>query len=495
MEKSLGPVSTTPSFTSSRRVVRQFHQRATHIGMIMIDQGLVFLCLLLADNIVFQLLGQSVGITGASFGGLVPFIPVLMLVLAFIYEFKGIYRLPRGASLLRYSKLISTSTLLGMAATIVAAFFFQVAALTPLYFFLAGALITASLAGSRVLLMLGRHVMWARGIGQERVLVVGSSRLANHVMNGIVAQPRLGYKLVGYLGEARLIPQGNRHQRNFRHIGAISDLERKIRDEQIDQVIFALPFWENGKLANLVERCRDLGVEHRVAPDFYQLQFERVEITNSIGVPILNLKDESLSGWKILLKRSIDTGLVLLSAIITLPIGILLAILIRLDSRGPVFFRQTRVGKDGKHFTCYKFRTMVPNAEQLQAELMKHNEADGPLFKMKNDPRITRVGHFLRQSSLDELPQLINVLKGEMSLVGPRPGLPSEIASYQQWHMRRLEVLPGITGLWQALGRSNMSFDEMVSLDLYYARHWSLDMDLRILWMTIPAVLFSKGAY
>jgi lipopolysaccharide/colanic/teichoic acid biosynthesis glycosyltransferase len=173
----------------------------------------------------------------------------------------------------------------------------------------------------------------------------------------------------------------------------------------------------------------------------------------------------------------------------------MLMLLIRLDSPGPALFRQQRVGKHGKLFTCYKFRTMVIDAEARKAELVALNEADGPLFKIRRDPRVTRVGRLLRRSSLDELPQLWNVLSGEMSLVGPRPALPEEVALYEPWHRRRLEVMPGLTGLWQVLGRSNTTFDEMVQLDIYYAENWSVNTDLRILLRTIPAVLSSNGAY
>ncbi len=169
--------------------------------------------------------------------------------------------------------------------------------------------------------------------------------------------------------------------------------------------------------------------------------------------------------------------------------------LIKISSRGPVFFEQKRMTKDCRIFYMYKFRTMYIDAEERLKELMKLNEADGPLFKMKNDPRITRVGRFLRRFSIDELPQIINVLKGELSLVGPRPPLPSEVEEYTEWEMKRMNVKQGITGLWQISGRSDLSFEEMARLDLYYIQNWSIEMDIKIIIKTIPAVLFGKGAY
>jgi exopolysaccharide biosynthesis polyprenyl glycosylphosphotransferase len=275
----------------------------------------------------------------------------------------------------------------------------------------------------------------------------------------------------------------------------MDDLARVVHTQHIHHVILALPFWENARLPQLVQVCRSLGVDFRVAPDLYTLSFDRVDVLEMSGVPLLGLKELSITGWNFALKRAMDIGLIVLSAPLTVPFSLLIILLIRLDSPGAALFRQCRVGKHGQLFTCYKFRTMVADAEARRAELSALNEADGPIFKIRRDPRITRIGRFLRRSSLDELPQLWNVLRGEMSLVGPRPPLPAEVECYEPWHRRRLEVTPGITGLWQVLGRSNTTFDEMVRLDIYYAENWSPGMDMRILLQTIPAVLLGKGAY
>jgi exopolysaccharide biosynthesis polyprenyl glycosylphosphotransferase len=195
------------------------------------------------------------------------------------------------------------------------------------------------------------------------------------------------------------------------------------------------------------------------------------------------------------LKYTLDLVLVCLALILVLPIMIIVAIAIKLDSPGPLLFRQTRLGKWGKPFTCYKFRSMYVDAEQRLAELRAFNEADGPVFKMKNDPRITRVGHIIRRTSIDELPQLFNVLRGDMSLVGPRPPLPHEVAQYTYTQLGRLHTIPGVTGLQQVSGRSNIDFERWVELDLQYINEQSLLKDIEILLKTIPAVLLSKGAY
>jgi exopolysaccharide biosynthesis polyprenyl glycosylphosphotransferase len=208
----------------------------------------------------------------------------------------------------------------------------------------------------------------------------------------------------------------------------------------------------------------------------------------------LPLRDPGSYGYRVA-KRLLDVALALLGLVLLLPLLPAIIALIKLDSPGPILFRQKRVGQGGRLFTCYKFRSMVPDAESLKAELVKMNEATGPAFKIRNDPRITAIGHFLRRSSLDEVPQLFNVLSGEMSMVGPRPQIPTEVALYEPWHRGRLAVTPGITCLWQISGRSHVGFDEWMRLDLEYVRRRSLALDLRILLGTLPAVIARKGAY
>jgi exopolysaccharide biosynthesis polyprenyl glycosylphosphotransferase len=213
------------------------------------------------------------------------------------------------------------------------------------------------------------------------------------------------------------------------------------------------------------------------------------------GVPLIGVKDVALQGFNLVVKRVLDFGLGAVALIIAaIPMSII-ALAIKLNSSGPVLFKQTRVGRGGRTFTCYKFRTMVKDADKLLEELRHLNEVDGPIFKIKNDPRLTRVGKFLRQTSLDELPQVFNILKGEMSWVGPRPPTPNEVEKYSDWQRKRLDVTPGLTGLWQVSGRSDLSFDEMVKLDLYYAENWTLAVDITIMIRTVPAVLKREGAY
>jgi exopolysaccharide biosynthesis polyprenyl glycosylphosphotransferase len=212
-------------------------------------------------------------------------------------------------------------------------------------------------------------------------------------------------------------------------------------------------------------------------------------------VPLIEIREIAFSPAALVLKRVIDLTLSLVGLLVLWPFFLLVGIAIKVDSRGPVFFKQERVGEEHERFQIVKFRTMRKGAERELDDLREVNEADGPIFKIREDPRVTRVGRFLRQTSLDELPQLINVIRGEMSLVGPRPPIPEEVAQYKPWHMKRLAVPPGITGLWQVSGRSELTFDEMVLLDLYYIEHWSPWLDLALLLRTVPKVVAGDGAY
>jgi exopolysaccharide biosynthesis polyprenyl glycosylphosphotransferase len=428
--------------------------------------------------------------------GYVSFIPyalLMMFVLLAQFAMKGLYRLPRNASLLDYAGKIVSSTTTGVALVVLLAII-QRPLYSRLIWALAWGAIVVLLCAWRGLLVSLRRWRWVHGQGRERVLVIGGTGLGRQVMESIVAQPYLGYALVGYLEDGDP-PPGQRPDGHFRHLGPVEQLVDFAQRGTVDQVVIALPFWQHHHLPELVGLCRAAGIEFRVVPDLYELSFDRVDVGNLGGIPLIGLKEISLKGWNLVIKRAMDLALTLLSAPIVVPLAGLIALAIWGDSPGPVIFRQQRIGKDGKRFVAYKFRTMVADAEARKAELAALNEADGPIFKIRNDPRMTRVGRILRRTSLDELPQLWNVLCGDMSLVGPRPPTPDEVARYAEWHCRRLDVMPGLTGLWQVLGRSDTSFDEMVRLDIYYAENWSPGMDLRILLQTVPVVLSGKGAY
>jgi exopolysaccharide biosynthesis polyprenyl glycosylphosphotransferase len=236
------------------------------------------------------------------------------------------------------------------------------------------------------------------------------------------------------------------------------------------------------------------GIDLLVAPAFTDVAGPRIHVRPVSGLPLLQIASPEFSGARRLLKRTIDIVGSLTLLVALLPVLLGTAVVVRLSSRGPVLFRQVRVGRGGRPFTLYKFRSMQVDAEARLAELVQHNESDGVLFKMADDPRVTAAGRLLRRASLDELPQLLNVLLGHMSLVGPRPPLPTEVAQYDDDVHRRLLVTPGITGLWQVSGRSDLSWSQAVRLDLYYVENWSVALDLEILWKTLFAVIRGSGA-
>jgi exopolysaccharide biosynthesis polyprenyl glycosylphosphotransferase len=503
MDSSLHPgvrptLATTPDSIANRR-----SGRIAVLGLYLWDIALIFVGFALAYAMRYNVEWPAPlrivfsEVATANFVDFYAFLPItllLMAVLSVLFVAKGLYRAPRTGRLLDQIGIIISGTITGIAVLIVFVFLYKPFYYSRLIFALAGVNIIVLMSIWRLLVAGGQQWLWAQGIGRQRLLVVGGTGLGQQVMNSIAAQPGLGYSLVGYLDDTPILDASRAH-RIYRHVGALDDFDTSLREYHVQHVILALPFWEHDRLPVLVQHCVERNISYQIAPDLYQLSFDRVDVMQVSGLPLITPKSIRLSGFNLALKRVFDVSLVLLSAPLTLPLVLLLALLIRRDSPGPILFQQRRVGKNGAHFTCYKFRTMVPDAEARLAELAALNEADGPLFKMKNDPRVTRVGRFLRRSSLDELPQLMNVLRGEMSLIGPRPALPAEVEQYEAWHHRRLEVSPGLAGLSQALGRSDMSFDETVRLDIYYAENWSIGMDLRIMLMLVPAVLSGKGAY
>jgi exopolysaccharide biosynthesis polyprenyl glycosylphosphotransferase len=277
----------------------------------------------------------------------------------------------------------------------------------------------------------------------------------------------------------------------------MSELESVIAREPVDEVFIALPRDEYAPLVEEVVRlCEEQGIIVRLQTDLFKLRIARWQVDELDGVPIVTIRSGPSDGWPLLAKRLMDICGSALLLLALAPLLMIVAVLIKLDSPGAVFYTQERVGLNKRHFRVFKFRTMVEGADKQQPMLEDLNEAEGPVFKIKDDPRITRIGKFLRRFSIDELPQLFNVLRGEMSLVGPRPLPTRDIERIDAlWHKRRLSVKPGVTCLWQVNGRSDVNFDHWVRMDLEYIDKWSLELDLRILLKTIPAVLKGSGAY
>ncbi|MSX01835.1 MAG: exopolysaccharide biosynthesis polyprenyl glycosylphosphotransferase, partial [Actinobacteria bacterium] len=274
------------------------------------------------------------------------------------------------------------------------------------------------------------------------------------------------------------------------------DLMDEVFDrESIDELIVADPDFAETRVLEIVDRCHRRGVRVRVAPTTMGVLARRAEFVPGAAVPLFELRPPVFEGADYALKRFFDLTGSLLGLILLSPLLLIIALAVKLTSRGPVMFRSRRPGIAGVPFSCLKFRTMYEGAELRQHELEDENEADGPLFKIRRDPRVTPVGRTLRRFSLDELPQLWNVLRGEMSIVGPRPLPQRDYARLEDWHRKRYLVLPGMTGLWQVSGRSELDFDDLVKLDFLYIERWSLALDLSIIVQTIPAVIRRHGAF
>jgi exopolysaccharide biosynthesis polyprenyl glycosylphosphotransferase len=278
-------------------------------------------------------------------------------------------------------------------------------------------------------------------------------------------------------------------------LGPEEDLVELVQRSRADRVIIAFSRRAPEELVALFRRSDLHRIHVTVVPRFFEVLPSRLDIDDVGGMPVLDVRPARLSRSAFAVKRASDLFLIMLALPLLIPVFLAVAAAIKFDSRGPVFFRQPRSGRHGRVFRIFKFRTMVVDAESMRDDLLGRNEMSGPLFKLKDDPRVTRVGGFLRRTSLDELPQLINVLRGDMSLVGPRPFVVYEDDKIVGWARRRLDLTPGITGLWQVMGRNDMPFDEMVKLDHMYVTRWSLLWDFKILLKTIPSVLGRRGAY
>jgi exopolysaccharide biosynthesis polyprenyl glycosylphosphotransferase len=332
--------------------------------------------------------------------------------------------------------------------------------------------------------------MMLRAAGyRRRTVLVGRGRHIGDVASALTDAPHSMIELVGFLSPQPLPANG------VRPLGSLEDLGRVLTGERVDEVIIADPDFPQIDAVELVDQCHRRGVRVRLAPSTMEILIQRAEFVPGQSVPLFELGPPVFEGIDFALKRAFDiVGSTLLLALLS-PLLLAITLAVRLTSRGPILFNSMRRGIGQRPFACLKFRTMHTDAEQRQADLEELNEASGALFKIRNDPRLTPVGQILRRFSLDELPQLINVLRGEMSLVGPRPLPERDYEMLADWHRKRYLVLPGITGLWQVSGRSELDFDELVHLDFIYLEHWSLALDLTILLKTIPAVITRRGAY
>lgn len=471
------------------------------IVALLADVGAVFLAFRLGYGLRYRLeLGGEVSSTQwASWSSFSAPAMAATLIMFIVFPLRGVYQVRHKLSALDYAPRIIGGYAMVITSVIMLAFFFQFTR-SRLIFIYAGVIGLTLMLAHRFLASYVRKWLWRRGIGVDRVLIVGEGKSGRRLMQSMIGDAGLGYRLIGYAGDAG---RGDKVHVATEYgiltcprLGGLDDIRELVTRHRVDEVMVVDDRQGNIDVRKVLDECRGTTTQFRIVPDLVQISLDRVDFSEIDGVPTIGVRDASIQGWNAILKRVADISVSLAVFILgAIPMAVI-AIMIKLDSKGPVFYTQTRIGQYGKPFSIIKFRCMVDKADQQWTEMVaSRTDADGRLFKDPNDPRITRVGQYLRRYSLDELPQLFNVLKGDMSVVGPRPPLPAEVAQYDEWHMQRLLVRPGLTGLWQVNGRSNLTFDEMVRLDLYYAENWTPWLDIKISLRTIPAVIFGRGAY
>ena len=411
---------------------------------------------------------------------------VLILLL---FQVHHLYTTNRTISYLDEALLVGKSLSLALLPAAAAVFFLQIKIFSREVFIIQSVSLFIALIGWRILkrYMVRRRV--ARGFNNQHVLIIGAGKVGKSLAEEIARNRYLGLEVVGFLDDF-LTGEVEGHP----ILGVSENFEEVVRKKFIDDVMISIPS-ERELVARLIMTCRKLGKSIRVVPDLMSLGMEGVKSGYLGRIPLLEYYNRGLHGADLLLKRSFDIAASGLALILLSPVMLGIWLAIRIDSPGPIIYTSKRNGKKGKLFNFYKFRTMHENADKMLDELRHLDETDGPIFKIRNDPRVTRVGRFLRRYSLDELPQFWNVLRGDMSLVGPRPPTPNEVMEYADWQLKRLEIRPGLTCLWQVKGRSNLSFREWMKLDLFYIENWSFWLDIKIILRTIVVVFKGEGAY
>lgn len=451
--------------------------------LVPVDYFMVFLAGLFAYYLRFVPLFTSIRPVSSEiifqhYLKLIFFVPIIFII---IFAMSGLYMIRNTRRWIDEMGSIFVAVTASIAIIIIL-IFFQRELFSSRFIVLFGwALSVIMIMAGRLIVRIIQHVLLKKGVGVHNIIVIGSDATADDIVKQIYKFPALGYKIV----------------QRYEHFTAETAQEVLTKNEltPVDEIIQADTTLPKQESINLKDFCSDHHIAFKYATDLFEVQPTHIEINTIAGIPIIEVKRTKLDGWGKILKRTIDMfGSVILLVVLS-PLFLVVSILIMIDSSGPVFVKLERIGEKGRRFSLYKFRSMVKNAHTLKQELIEKNErADGPLFKIKDDPRITRVGRFLRRTSIDELPQLINVIRGEMSLVGPRPHEPEEVSKYERWQRKLLTIKPGLTGLAQISGRSDLKFEDEAKLDIYYIENWSLKLDTQISLKTPWVILTTKSA-
>ena len=420
-------------------------------------------------------------------------LPLILSFFIFTLPHFGAYRSPRTSSGLSYIWAVGQSIFISLGTLLLFLFLFNIPYVSVRLIFISATIIFLGMSGARLYTLWYFRNSLKSGRNFRKILIIGSGERAESLAKALKNKAEWGLDIVGHLD-----PDPTRvglAVNDSRVIGTTTEIDTILKNQVIDEVILAIPRSMFEDVEDIAFACQEGGVNFRLMADVFTLSVARISLTSLGRIPLLTLEPVSLEESKLLVKRILDFVVTLAAMPVFLPIMGVIALAIKLDDKGPIFFIQERVGLKKRTFPMYKFRSMRADAESMLKDIEHLNEAEGPNFKITNDPRVTKIGNFLRKTSLDELPQLFNVLRGDMSLVGPRPMSLRDVDLFDKRVQRkRFSVKPGLTCIWQISGRSNLPFSKWLELDLEYIENWSLLNDFFILLKTIPAVLFRKGA-
>lgn len=473
-------------------MIRRFSLRFT-LFLLFCDLALTTVALYLARQLRLAIdLGKPVGSSEWLYFQsilylIVPIIWFIIFTMMSVYDSRRTVRAADDFQIVTQATLVASLVFAGVAYF----FYRDLSRLLFVYFIVLDLLFLWSW---RVLLRLyfgARRSGWPKEV--RRVLIVGAGEVGHRVGEVLRAHAWTGLELVGYLDDDPA--KGENGQVGGPVLGTLDDVVEVVQARDIQEIVVALPLHAYQRAKDLVAALRQTRAQIRIIPDYFDLAHVKTGIEEFGGMPLVSLREPAMDEFQRLTKRLFDLVVASATLVLTAPLMLLISVLIKLDSPGPVLFKQERLGENGRNFQMYKFRSMVKDAERRSDEVMRRDEDGNLIFKQRQDPRVTRVGRILRRTSLDELPQVFNVLKGEMSLVGPRPEMPWVVEEYEPWQFQRFVVPQGITGWWQVNGRSDKPMHLHTEEDLYYIKNYSLFLDVLILWKTIGAVVKRKGAY
>jgi exopolysaccharide biosynthesis polyprenyl glycosylphosphotransferase len=468
-----------------------YDQKSRQAGRLLfvLDLLLTAFVFLLAFDVRAWLIGSEL-----DFWRHIALLPLVLGLMAPLLWSSGAYERMRVRSLFAYGWTVARSVLITLVVLSTVLFLLKTGAISRMVLLTFGALLILMLVGMRSAL-----VWWyfrravERNENYLKVVIIGTGERARRLSDKLRQHTEWGVEILGYLDpeERQVAPAVN----DAPVLGRLGEIAQVLQSRVVDEVIVAVPRSLLGDAQVIADVCAEEGVLLRFMADVFDLQVSRMSLVNLDEIPLLTFEPVAQDERKLIVKRIFDLTVTLAAMPVLLPILLLVAVAVRLDSPGPILFKQPRVGLRKRVFPMYKFRSMYRDAEQRLKDIEHLNEAQGPIFKIANDPRVTRVGRFIRRTSLDELPQLFNVIRGHMSLVGPRPMSLRDVGLFDQSiQRRRFSVRPGLTCLWQISGRSNLPFEKWLALDLAYIDNWSLGLDLKILLKTVPIILRGTGA-